>query len=210
MPPPLTPAANLKVPLKPPPSVSPNTNLRIHRDKIKELIGSPGGHSLNDETLYSPAFKIVEDEHDRFGNALDNGFDIFDDDDPNAFRPATASPVKSSARRSAHMRRTSRILADITGNSVNKASIPALKASHSESPLKSKTARSPLRFSSTVDDLPSDDLFGLDFLDDEEPDDFGGLDILQGFSKIGSQKPTVPNSKPPRPGLGSRSHTSLF
>lgn len=210
MPPPLTPAANLKVPLKPPPSVSPNTNLRIHRDKIKELVGSPVRHSLHDEPFYSPAFKLVDEEHEEYGNLPDSGFDIFDEDAHTAFRPATTSP-KLSARHSAHTRTTSRVLADITGNSSMKGSVPASKIAAFESPLKSKISRSPLRFSSTVSDIPGEDLFGLDFLDDEEPDDFGGLDILQGFSKIGSNKsPGKPTSKPSRPGVGGRTHTSRF
>jgi len=38
--PPLTPATTLR-PQKPPRSVSPNTNLRIHRDKIRQLVKSP-------------------------------------------------------------------------------------------------------------------------------------------------------------------------
>ena len=39
--PPLTPAMKLKAPPKPPPSVSPSTNLRLHRENIQSMVDSP-------------------------------------------------------------------------------------------------------------------------------------------------------------------------
>ncbi|KAL2019513.1 hypothetical protein VTK56DRAFT_9547 [Thermocarpiscus australiensis] len=39
--PPLTPATKLKSPPKPPPSLSPGTNLRLHRENIQHLVDSP-------------------------------------------------------------------------------------------------------------------------------------------------------------------------
>ncbi|KAH8895067.1 hypothetical protein GQ53DRAFT_76336 [Thozetella sp. PMI_491] len=39
--PPLTPAMKLKAPPKPPPSASPSTNLRIHRENVRSMIDSP-------------------------------------------------------------------------------------------------------------------------------------------------------------------------
>ncbi|KAK0722977.1 hypothetical protein B0T26DRAFT_643882 [Lasiosphaeria miniovina] len=39
--PPLTPAMKLKAPPKPPPSVSPSTNLRLHRESIQSMMDSP-------------------------------------------------------------------------------------------------------------------------------------------------------------------------
>ena len=39
--PPLTPAMKLKAPPKPPPSVSPSTNLRLHRESVQSMVESP-------------------------------------------------------------------------------------------------------------------------------------------------------------------------
>ena len=217
--PPLTPAVRFKLPAKPPASISPTTNLRNHRNKIRELVGSPAKHPLifsHDEASYSPAFKIVDDENYLSGDSFDAGFSIFNDNNDDEYRrPASASPLKRSARRTDRARKTTNILADITGASLsNKTSSTRLHAPLLDSPLKQKSSKSPLRFGSSIDDISKEDLFGLDLLEDEEPDSFGGLDILQGFSKIGSSKPPPAPasrpSRPSRPALGSRSHTSLF
>ena len=216
--PPLTPAVSFKVPAKPPASISPDTNLRNHRRKIRELVGSPAEHLLmypNYDTSYSPAFKIVDENQFLDSDNLDTGLSIFNDNDESEYkRAASASPPaqKRSARRTDRARKSTNILADITGARLNhKASPSGLQAPAFESPLKLKSSRSPLRFGSTIDEIPQEDLFGLDCLEDEEPDDFGGLDILQGFSKIGSSKSAAgPTQRPSRPALGSRSHTSLF
>ncbi|KAG8532115.1 uncharacterized protein KY384_003752 [Bacidia gigantensis] len=209
MPPPLTPAAKLKFPLKPAPSVSPNTNLRMHRNKIRDLIGSPQKHAMGDN-FYSPAFKIAEDNQPGSDQSLDAGFSIFNDiDDDMAQRPPMNSQQKHSIRRSDQACRSSNILADITGTSINRVSPPCLRLPDYESPLKQKSNRSPLRFGSTVEDFPQEDLY-INFSDDEEPDDFGGFDILQGFSKIGSNKPSNAIQKTSRPALGARSHTRKF
>ena len=213
--PPLTPAVKFGLPPKAPPSTSPNTNLRIHRNKIKELVGSPvkdPTRLMSDEVSYSPAFKISDEDQYQYDSGFDAGFSIFNDhDDINFRQPATASPLKRSARRSEQARKSGNILADITGSNLNKMSPFGLRAPALDSPLKQKSTRSPLRFGSNIDENSPEDVFGLDFFEDEDPDDFGGLDILQGFSKIGSNKPpAVPNQKHLRPVLGNRSHTSLF
>ncbi|KAL9129127.1 MAG: hypothetical protein Q9217_002337 [Psora testacea] len=208
--PPLTPAVRFKLPPKPPASISPNTNLRNHRNKIRELVGSPVKHPLifpNDEVSYSPAFKIVDEDHSLDGDSFDAGFSIFNDNSDDGYRrAASSSPQKRSNLRTDSARKTTNILADITGATLNHNVSPAF-----ESPLKQKSSKSPLRFGSSIDDMIKDDLFGLEFLGDDEPDDFGGLDILQGFSKIGSSKRAPARAqRPSRPALGSRSHTSLF
>ncbi|KAI5290156.1 hypothetical protein KEM52_000549 [Ascosphaera acerosa] len=63
LPPPLTPAITFKRPVKPPPSASPNTNLRNHRQKISKLVASPLKKlGLDEEELpWSPAFNIQYD-----------------------------------------------------------------------------------------------------------------------------------------------------
>ena len=213
--PPLTPAVKFKLPPKAPPSISPNTNLRIHRNKIRELVGSPAKDPtrlMSDEVSYSPAFKIGDEDHYHYDSNFDAGFSIFNDDvDVDFRRPATASPLKRSARRSERARKSGNILADITGSNLNKTPSISLQAPAFDSPLKQKSNKSPLRFGSTIGEIPQEDVFDLDFFEDDDPDDFGGLDILQGFSKIGSNKPpAVPAQRPSRPALGSRSHTSLF
>ena len=217
--PPLTPAFKFKLPPKPPASISPNTNLRNHRNKIRELVGSPilkNPSFLSDEVSYSPAFKIVDDEQPYvFNEDFNSSFNIFEDNLDDAHVGASsASPVKRSARRPRVERasKTANILADITGASLNSnSSLVNLKAPTFDSPLKRKSSNSPLAFGVELEEVPKEDLFGLDLLDDEEPDDFRGLDILQGFQKIGGSKSLLPpTNKASRPALGARSHTSRF
>ncbi len=211
--PPLTPAVKFKLPPKPPASISPNTNLRNHRDKIRELVGSPVKNTalFSDDVSFSPAFNIVDDERNVFDDEFP-GFSIFTDNNESETRcPASASPVKRSVRRPRTDRasRISKVLADVTGTSLNgKASSSNLMVPSFDSPLKQKSNKSPLGFESNFDDVAKEDMFGLDYLDDEEPDDFGGLDILQGFQKIGgSQNPCRLVGRSPRPPLATR-HTS--
>jgi forkhead transcription factor HCM1 len=57
---PLTPAVVMKRAVKPPASVSPNTNLRNHRDRMKALLGSPAKalSPLPEHGSWSPAFSM--------------------------------------------------------------------------------------------------------------------------------------------------------
>ena len=217
--PPLTPAFKFKLPPKPPPSISPNTNLRNHRNNIKELVGSPlKNMGFHDDVSFSPAFNILEDDQFNFGENSSPAFAIFNDNvDALCGRPATTSPDKISSRRSGIDRasRTSNVLADVTGTSLNsRASSSTLRVPNFESPLKQKSSsRSPLRFGSHADDIANEDILDLDFFNDEEADDFGGLDILQGFQKIGgnsNKAPAPASKKAARPVLGSRSRTTMF
>ena len=212
--PPLTPALKMKLPSKPPASISPNTNLRNHRNKIRELVGSPikNANLFSDDVSFSPAFNIVEDGHDVFEDDYPT-FNIFaDSNDNDVARPATTSPIKQSARRQRTDRtnRTSKILADVTGSGLNSRASPLKsKALTYDSPLQRKCHKSPLPFESNLDEEENEDLFGLDLLENEEPDDFGGLDILQGFQKIGGNPPLLRSTKKStRPHLGTRGQTS--
>jgi hypothetical protein len=66
-------------------------------------------------------------------------------------------------------------------------------------------------FSIGAFDLPQEDFYGAEFLA-EEVGDFSGMDILQGFQKIGAGGPSArstPKSNSSRPVLG-RSATSRF
>lgn len=111
--PPLTPAMKLKAPPKPPPSVSPNTNLRLHRENVQSMVDSPYRRVAallpegDNVVQLTPGFNVdevffgLDRKHDD-----DNGeFDIFQDNpfaSLFALSPLPAnngSPVKRSARR---------------------------------------------------------------------------------------------------------------
>lgn len=212
--PPLTPALKFRMPPKPPPSISPNTNLRNHRNKIRELVGSPMKNVGPTETLaFSPAFNIVEEERFLFDQESSPGFTIFTDENDDLFRRSTAcSPEKRSGRHTSMDRvsKSSNVLADVTGTSINSnGPCSALRIPHLESPLKQKSSnKSPLRFGDTLSDVTTEDLFGLEHFDDDVPVDLSGVDILQGFQKIGGRKNTL--KRPTRPLLEVKRHNSKF
>lgn len=211
---PLTPAMALKLPPKPPPSISPNTNLRNHRNKIRDLVGSPikGVNLLQDEFPLSPAFNIFDDDHYHF---LSPGFNIFTDNLRARYSPhASASPARRSIRkpRAERVSKTSSVLADVTGANLNTRD--QQKVPYLESPLGQRPHwnTKSVTFDDNNGDSDKEELFGLKIPDDEEPDDYGGLDLLQGFHKIGgNQKNASPSTKKTlRPMLGARSQTSRF
>jgi forkhead transcription factor HCM1 len=222
--PPLTPAVKFAQPPKPPPSISPNTNLRMHRDRVRELVGSPVRNlAAEDPIPWSPAFNL--------GDLYDfsTEFDIFADADllsaSFAGSPEKRSLLASAKRPSVSRTRSANILHDITNSSLNKSSTtptPLLKFTpklhpNLESPSKSNNISGPVVSPSKVRspmiggeknffDLDGDaweaDL-DLDFLDKE-----GGMDLMQGFQKIGSGIATKKKERPPL-GMG-RSFTSRF
>jgi forkhead transcription factor HCM1 len=254
---PLTPAVVFKRPALPPASASPNTNLRNHRNKMRELVGgSPDKNlamwvdtSFLDNKSWSPAVSIPNEENvNLIGHGFDNTFDIFGDFSYNE------SPIKRSSKRPRLERATttSGILADITGAKGNMSSltpnwkmsssflnIPNLSPAKNMSPLKAPMLKPPtstpvLDFSlphpgkensrtglpppqslsapSTQQQQQQDDedIFHLLHSDESEP----GIDLLQGFEKIGARTSAVaPNGSPQklsgRPSL-TRSSTSRF
>lgn len=213
--PPFTPAFKFKLPAKPPASISPNTNLRNHRNKIRELVGSPvkTANLAADEVTFSPAFNIVENESYNYCDDLNSSFSIFADNHDEASRcPSTVSPKRRSWKNPANRtNKTANILADITGTSLNSRNpMFAAQVHDFDSPLKEKANRSPLILGSGDESAPKEDIFGLSFLEDEEPDDAGGFDILQGFQKIGGNRRSAVPAKASRPALGARSNASVF
>ncbi|OAA74122.1 forkhead box protein L2 [Cordyceps fumosorosea ARSEF 2679] len=247
--PPLTPIVRMKPPVRPPPSASPNTNLRIHRDKVRSMLQSPLRRvtGVTDEVLpWSPAFNL-DDTLYAFDDSGDNAndFDIFQDInglDDNTFAVIgsvdSGSPVKRSAKRARLDRSLSSSGIDQFTGSVKKAitSAPLLRVpEHSplrfldtpskvfeglSSPSKllqeSPTRASPSKFSSVMLGMSADDCWtslGLDsneFPSGNENTEFGGVDILQGFQKIGGSN--AQQSKPNRsnkPPLG-RSYSTAF
>ena len=217
MPPPLTPAIKFALPPRGPPSISPNTNLQLHRNRVKALVGSPLKNlvnPINGDAFFSPAFKIPDqDQYDHVSNA-DITFDIFEDDGVFDFpRPRTASPVKRSARRTDRARKSTSVLADITGASINKGYSPFnLKYPAIDSPLKQKSKHSPPHIGFGIDESNKEDIFEIDdFLIDDDFSSEEGLDICAGFPKVGSNRSGPgSNRKATRPALGGRSQTSLF
>ena len=222
--PPLTPAIKLKAPNRPPPSVSPNTNLRLHRDHVRTLVGSPlrGMTCLDEENLpWSPQFDLdVGGTPFVFHDNIQE-YDIFEDPDmvhlgtlDNPFSPEK----KSSKRPSLHRSVSANILADITKKhgsfqeqlakgitSTPRLSFtPAASSGSGFSPVRLSPAKSlsnffnspnpntasPSKASASVftaigaDFDFNDDFLGAEFL--EEDVGFGGLDIMQGFQKIGA------------------------
>jgi hypothetical protein len=114
--PPFTPAMKLKAPPKPPPSVSPGTTLRLHRENIQSMVDSPirrVSALLPDSDLVGQQTPGLHGDHlwDLFGEPSQSNTDIniFEDapeipEIPNLFpaTPAaasTGSPAKRSVRK---------------------------------------------------------------------------------------------------------------
>ncbi|CAG8959521.1 hypothetical protein HYFRA_00001422 [Hymenoscyphus fraxineus] len=230
--PPLTPAVKLRAPQRPPPSVSPNTNLKMHREMVREMVGSPlrGVTTMDDGLPWSPAFNL-DDQHYMFNDFSNGDFDIFND---NTFLsiPGNGSPEKRSAKRPRLDRaRSANILAEIS-NRENANKTPSLKVTPSlaasvfgspirgfglmDSPSKLLNLSSPSKvpspnFNLDAFDLPNDEFFGNEFVADDDLNEYAGVDIMQGFQKIGaggqtSRSTPKANSRP----NFSRSFTSRF
>ena len=150
--PPLTPAVTFKKPMKPPPSVSPNTNLRNHRRKIQDLIGTPAKSmgNLGENLSWSPAFILGDDLTDApptINDSFNTHFNIFADEAEDFAVISLsnyASPIKRSAKRPQLDRAntTASILADITGSTTNTSTLmntPSLKAPRLKSSTLSKS-----------------------------------------------------------------------
>lgn len=229
--PPLTPAVKIKPPARPPPSVSPNTNLRMHRDKVNHMLNSPLRRvsSLSDNfNAGSPAFQI-DDSFFNFNDFVNDGndFDIFQDGSLDTFFNGVdaGSPIKRSAKRPRPDRTASvNTLGDITRNAPNKSvtPVPMSKLSAHVTPLAYETPskvfeglsspskgfmESPIKHTGdwgSLEDFCTGPFF------EENDENCAGLDILKGFEKIGgSGTATAPSSKSSKPGLG-RSYTTTF
>ncbi|KAG6023981.1 hypothetical protein E4U41_001898 [Claviceps citrina] len=229
--PPLTPVVKMKPPARPPPSASPNTNLRIHRDKVRHMLQSPLRRETGtaEDIPWSPAFNLDDAVYAYDDMAMQStDFDIFQDFpgmDHESIFPSigsidAGSPVKRSARRPRLDRSASSAASDGLTKSVSKKSItlvPLLKipedspsrffdtpskvfegmGSPSKLPQQSPSRMtSPIKFSAMLD-MPLDSDWppmGMGTTDDGPSahggSDFAGLDILQGFEKIGAGSQT--------------------
>ncbi|KAG9231644.1 fork head domain-containing protein [Amylocarpus encephaloides] len=231
--PPLTPAVKLRAHLRPPPSISPNTNLKMHRDKVRAMVGSPlrGVTSLDEDLPWSPAFHLEDSTYIFQDFVGGNEFDIFNE---HSFLsvPGDGSPEKRSAKRPRIDRsKSANILSGTSHHNFakNVTSTPSLKLTPSvgvsifsspnsglglmDSPSKMLNLSSPTKvpspsFNLEAFDLPNDDFFGNEFLE-EDFNDFAGVDIMQGFQRIGAGGRNTPQANSSRPPF-SRSFTSRF
>jgi forkhead transcription factor HCM1 len=192
LPPPLTPMIKFKKPLKPPPSLSPNTNLRNHRRKIQQMVNSPIKHlGLADEELpWSPAFTIHDETTSTPHDNIQLHFDIFADSAADVvFTPARKSPEKRSIKRETGSATglAESALADITSTSVNKRIGRSLLSNTGKglsSHFQDSPSKVPAHQSARFLDASNDDFFSFSMFDDS-PEEVDGVDLLQGFKKIG-------------------------
>ncbi|KAF2005490.1 hypothetical protein P154DRAFT_339132 [Amniculicola lignicola CBS 123094] len=247
---PLTPAIVFKRPALPPPSASPNTNLRNHRKRMRDLVGGSPDKTMPMwiDSSWSPAVQVPNEES---VNLLGAGFaDTYD-----VFGEAVESPLKRPTKRPRLERAatTGGLLADVTGLYASSGSptpnfkspffnLPALSplrntvsntVSQSKAPTSNPYPMFPLpkghEGHPTIDEIMAaayagsladreahnaqnrvvdEDIFGLLHSDESEP----GIDLLQGFEKIGARSTVAPNgspSKAPRPSL-TRSASTRF
>ncbi|KAF2095078.1 hypothetical protein NA57DRAFT_59829 [Rhizodiscina lignyota] len=237
---PLTPPVVFKRPAKPPQTVSPNTNLRNHRKRIAELVGSPDKSlGVMEASIWSPApawTSVTNVNENALGGMEDvdlrNALKYYEDAENELSAAARGSPEKRPAKRPCLGRAntTANILQDITGSSTANARLAPAFTSPKLNPV---FLKSPLRFESPLKGLstapplgPSplrpgasefpDEFFGVNLHSDDS--DEAGFDILQGFQKIGAAAhssmpaPDVPTSAPVKGTRPGlgRSTTSLF
>ncbi|CAG8304154.1 unnamed protein product [Penicillium salamii] len=208
-PPPLTPIIKFKKPAKPPPSVSPNTNLRNHRRKIQQMVNSPIKHlGLAEDALpWSPAFNLQDESytpHDHFNTT----FDVFAD--PGSSHVSYGSPEKRSAKRP-RTDSSNTALTDITSVNINsRLGLPPMSRSKSLFPESPSKVPDSHRFG----DASQEDFFSFHLFDEsnDSSNEVDGIDLLQGFQKIGGASKDdslKPKTLHPRPQMG-RSSTTLF
>ncbi|KAG5754262.1 hypothetical protein H9Q69_000380 [Fusarium xylarioides] len=141
--PPITPMVKLNPPARPPPSASPNTNLRLHRDAVRNMLQSPDRKGDAENIPYSPAFYLGNDFcPSNFGVSIlsDGEFSMNQDltgmgclEDgtfPVMSSVEAGSPMKRPAKRTRLDRTVSTsVLGDITNSAARKpiASAPLLR-----------------------------------------------------------------------------------
>lgn len=185
---PLTPAIKFKKPAQPPPSLSPNTNLQNHRKKIQQMVNSPIKRLgiMEEIQPWSPSFTL-NDEPFAPNDNIQVPLDLFSEQFPaNVSTPNYGSPEKRSASRD-RFNVTSGVLADITAIGPNTRLNTPLAHSSKARAAALKFYESPCKKSDTdrYIDLSHDDLFSFNLFSEEGAGDVDGVDLLQGFEKIG-------------------------
>ncbi|OAL33986.1 hypothetical protein AYO20_06821 [Fonsecaea nubica] len=216
---PVTPAVIFKKPARPPPSVSPNTQLLLHRKAMREFANSPiksSGLFLLEEATYSPLRWTSLAPSSAY---TEESFEIFSDP-ALGFTPGTplcaSSPLKGSVSRPTYGRSatSTNILTDVLGSAQNRNTKTPTRSSLLHPRVRATQSGSPLKASASHGSLfdTQDDLFDFKSFDNDNSDDNDeGVDILQGFGKIGgkSANATTSTGHSRRPSLG-RSLTSRF
>ncbi|KIW75487.1 hypothetical protein Z517_10228 [Fonsecaea pedrosoi CBS 271.37] len=216
---PVTPAVIFKKPARPPPSVSPNTQLLLHRKAMREFANSPiksSGLFLLEEATYSPLRWTSLAPSSAY---TEESFEIFSDP-ALGFTPGTplcaSSPLKGSVSRPTYGRSatSTNILTDVLGSAQNRNTKTPTRSSLLHPRVRATQSGSPLKASASHGSLfdTQDDLFDFkSFENDNSDDNDEGVDILQGFGKIGgkSANATTSTGHSRRPSLG-RSLTSRF
>ncbi|KAH0846929.1 hypothetical protein AYO21_02375 [Fonsecaea monophora] len=216
---PVTPAVIFKKPARPPPSVSPNTQLLLHRKAMREFANSPiksSGLFLLEEATYSPLRWTSLAPSSAY---TEESFEIFSDP-ALGFTPGTplcaSSPLKGSVSRPTYGRSatSTNILTDVLGSAQNRNTKTPTRSSLLHPRVRATQSGSPLKASASQGSLfdTQDDLFDFkSFENDNSDDNDEGVDILQGFGKIGgkSANATTSTGHSRRPSLG-RSLTSRF
>ena len=209
---PMTPSLVFKKPMRPPPSISPNSQLNLHRQAMSLFMNSPAksqGLFGNEMSTYSPAFKFPGSASH---NDFDDHFEVYSDSVVTPATPGLASsPLKSMKRPSLGRANTSSgVLSDVTNvrlNAKTPSKFPVLKPTPHIF-----VGGSPGKMDVMLPAFEHDDLFDFGHFADENSDDGEGLDLTKGFQKIGAPPATKATSpkKGVRPALGARSNTSRF
>ncbi|KFZ10910.1 hypothetical protein V502_07847, partial [Pseudogymnoascus sp. VKM F-4520 (FW-2644)] len=118
--PPLTPAVKLTAPSRPPPSVSPTTNLRLHRERVRQLVGSPmrdSIHAADDCLPWSPAFNLAEP----LFPDLETEFEMFIDASAGDLLavPGNGSPEKRNSTKRGRFELAPSALGELCSSNVN-------------------------------------------------------------------------------------------
>ncbi|KAF7717856.1 Forkhead transcription factor sep1-like protein [Penicillium ucsense] len=231
LPPPLTPVIKFKKPARPPPSVSPNTNLRNHRARIQSMVNSPIkqlGLGDDDTVPWSPAFTLLEESLDLAGDSdsdtdepVRGNFEVYEDprteDDHADDGDDKKSPVRVSSRKEIPIfarKRFTHPLADMEelDKLLNRGPQP-----YHWKPIKTPPPASPSRLpdGSHLGESKEEDLFAFNLFDEnnDSNSEVDGVDLLQGFQKInGSKKDESLKHKliQARPQLSGRSQTTMF
>ena len=207
--PPLTPAVKLKVPPRPPPSASPNTDLRIHRDRVRNMLASPlrripndlDGRKLWGSPLAQKGSKpvgVYDDFLPKLSTPRASGFEIFQDD-LSALFPAlgdgleAVTPERPPVKRLRFDRsQSASVLGDVANSAARRHQAPASLLKMGQSP--ALTLDTPSRIFDNLPSSPTRFLMGqspskLSIPQDENSwitmDDFCNADLLQDFDDLG-------------------------
>ena len=210
--PPLTPAVKLKVPARPPPSASPNTDLRIHRDRVRNMLASPlrripndlDGRKLWGSPLAQKSSKPVS-VYDDFAASLQksstpraSGFEIFQDD-LSALFPALGDGLEAVTPERPPVQRlrfdrshSASVLSDVSNSATRRHQPAASFLKMGQSP--ALTLDTPSRFFDNLPSSPTKFLMGqspikMPSVQDENAwitmDEFCNADLLQDFDEFG-------------------------